>query len=167
MFSPKPQLDHDRVKAALKEFYSIHNASRISSIDTIVESYFGKEVELLEELKKRYKVEFEPFDKIINEYKASFPGGIPPAEVPQSPDSNASDPSNVPSSSSTSSAAAAASRGLAGLGLSTITDKLMNGVNWKGFTLDPSVLGASTAVTGDSKKDAEVADETVAIVRNR
>lgn len=154
----KAQLDHEVLKVALREFYSINNASRISSIDTIVDSYLGKEVELLEELKKRYKVEFEPFDKILAEFRLNNPH-LPVVEYSSINDSGSDtiSSSNILSQSkkeevSQSSSTITAARGsLAALGIPTIfTDKLMNGVNWKGFTMDSSVLNVA-----DSKKEQE------------
>jgi hypothetical protein len=152
MQAPKSQLDRDVLKAALTEFYSIHNASRLSSIDTIVESYAGKEMELLEELKKRYKVEFEPFNRIIADFRASNPSAAFSQVVDGTIDQNAASTVSSSPHQKREEPVQSTRASLAALGIPTLfTDKIMNGVNWKGFTIDSSALISSAA---DTRKEA-------------
>jgi hypothetical protein len=156
-----PQVDREILKPALKEFYQIHNASRISSIDTIVDSYAGREIELLEELRRRYKTEFEPFEKILREFKQSLlmSDNENDNSINVNVNINASrtkaEQTPVNSASSRSSI----------LGLSDIqslfSDKLMSGVGWKGFTVD-------TTQQDQKKDEQEIKEEnTHLLVRHR
>lgn len=164
MQAPKSQLDRDVLKAALTEFYSIHNASRLSSIDTIVESYAGKEMELLEELKKRYKVEFEPFNRIIADFRASNPSAAFSQVIDGTIDQNAVSTVSSSPHQKREEPVQSTRASLAALGIPTLfTDKIMNGVNWKGFTMDSSALMSSAA---DTRKEAseQVEEDTNKIV---
>lgn len=170
----KPQLEHDRVKQVLIEFYKIYNTVRLSSLDHILTSYLGKEVELLEELKKRYNVDFEPFNVLLNEYRAAT-GEVPTVTAVESGEKQtvditerSPDRSAVSITSPTPAAAPPAAqrpkldgaRNSITLGLSNIPtlDKLMSG--WKGFALD----GAADARKEDSTA-AEVNEAMVSIDR--
>lgn len=156
-FTVKPQIERELVRAALLEFYQTHNASRISSIDTIVDSYLGKEVELLEDLKKRYKVDFEPFNKIIAgiHLEDNVPHGTVlvaegVVDQEQQQDTKQSTPPPASTKSMIDQLPNLSSRGSI-LGIpgiqSLFTEKIMNGVNtWKGFQ-------QSSTSTENAKKD--------------
>lgn len=142
----KPQLELKRVKPALREFYQIYNTERLSNLDYIISSYIGKEVLLLEELKKRYNVDFEPFNILLDEYRAATAPTVNGVVDKTSEDS--CDRSTVKSVASAVSVASLSpappaaqrlkldSRNSINLGLSNIPtiEKLMSG--WKGFTLE-------------------------------